>query len=283
MPPEEGSPPAQEPKRAPPRVGPFGQMFLAKLKAAPNGTPDGALVMEMLQSTPVEQIKAAQAQASPKERNLLFSVIPNEQIKSVIGTASAELLAPTQPPTPAPSPTNGPPASILQTTYQNMPYPQAENDPDWAQKISKGSTIGITSPPPWEWGSVYDAQSEKEGSQNTPMGGLTGWVVDPSISGKDVWFVHPFGNDFEFYIVPDPQYEPLLAASNTGVTPGTGKIDSDYNGANTTAHKIGLEAAKGVLGVEIDQRLVPQSFQTTVSTGTRIAAFGRWIVDCGHD
>jgi hypothetical protein len=107
-----------------------------------------------------------------------------------------------------------------------------------------------------------------------------------------VWFVHPFGKrtaggkwtgDWEFYIVPDPQYTGLLAASNTGVTPGTGSIDSSYQGANDAAHAIGLTAPKGVLGVEIDQGMVPEAFQASVAEKTRIAAFGRWIVDCGHD
>ena len=78
-----------------------------------------------------------------------------------------------------------------------MAYPPAETDPNWAEKISNGSTLGITSPPPWEWVSVYDARFEKEGSLNNPMVGLTGWVVDPALSQGDVWFVHPFGFDFE--------------------------------------------------------------------------------------
>jgi hypothetical protein len=277
------TPPTREPQRELPPVGAFGNAFLEKLKAAPHGTPDGFLVMDMLRSMPVEQLKAAQAEATPKERNLLFGVIPGDQIESVIGTAPVGLLAPTQLPAPAPSPTGGPSASILQTTYQNVPYPPAENDPSWAEKISNGSTIGITSPPPWEWVSVYDPRFEKEGSLNNPMIGLTGWAVDPSISGADIWFVHPFDKDFEFYIVPDPQYESLLASSNTGITPGTGKVDKDYSDANTTARNIGLIAPKGVLGVETDQRLVPPSFQNLITTGTRIAAFGRWIVDCGHD
>jgi hypothetical protein len=94
--------------------------------------------------------------------------------------------------------------------------------------------------------------------------GLTGWAVNATLSNGDVWFVHPFGFDFEFYIVPDPQYEVLLAASNTGVTPGTGAKDSDYFAANDAAHSIGLAAPKGVLGVETDQGLLPPSFRSLV-------------------
>jgi hypothetical protein len=203
------------------------------------------------------------------------------------------VLAPWEPPAPSPppAPTGGPPASILTTTYQNVPYPPAERDPNWSLTFSGGSTIGLTSPPPWEWVSVYDQSAEKEGSLNNPMVGLTGWVVipelpgvpNPKLSQGDVWFVHPFGFDFEFYIVPDPQYQSLLAASNTGVTPGTGAQDSDLVAANGAAHQIGLDAPTGVLGVETDQGLVPPLFQNLITNGARIATFGRWIVDCGHN
>jgi hypothetical protein len=292
-PPNEATPPAetsatqrlpiQRPPIEKPVAGSLGDRFLQKLKEASLGTSDDALIMDTFRAAPADQLKTALTNATPKERGLLFGALPADQVKSVLGSLPAGVLAPAAPPPAAPAPTGGPPASILQTTYENVPYPPAENDPNWAEKISNGSTIGITSPPPWEWVSVYDARFEKEGSLNNPMVGLTGWVVDPAISGADVWFVHPFDNDFEFYVVPDPQYEGLLAASNTGVTPGTGAVDKDFNDANTTAHNIGLTAPKGVLGIETDQRLVPPAFQDLVTNGTRIAAFGRWIVDCGHN
>ncbi len=276
---------AKKPRhRAKPPVGPIGKAFLQNLKRAPQGTPDDTLILETFRSVPANQLRAALAKSTPKERSLLFGALPGDQIKSIIGSLPASVLAPVAPPAlaPPPSPTGRPPASILETTYANVPYPPAENDPNWAEKISNGSTIGLTSPPPWEWVSVYDARFEKEGSLNNPMVGLTGWAVDPSWSQGDVWFVHPFGFDFEFYIVPDPQYENLLAASNTGVTPGTGAKDKDYTDANTTAHNLGLMAPKGVIGVETDQGLVPRPFQNLLTNGTRIATFGRWIVDCGH-
>ena len=208
-----------------PPVGLPGEAFLRNLKKAPpRTTGQRARHGDALRSLPPDQLKAALVKVAAKERSLLFSVIPGDQIKSIIGSLPSSVLAPpTQPvPTPFPSPTGGPPASILQTTYANVPYPPAAKDPNWSEKISNGSTLGLTSPPPWEWVSVYDPRFEKEGSLNNPMVGLTGWVVDPALSQGDVWFVHPFGFDFEFYIVPDPQYESLLAASNTGITPGTG-------------------------------------------------------------
>jgi hypothetical protein len=38
-----------------------------------------------------------------------------------------------------------------------------------------------------------------------------------------------------------------------------------------------------VLGVETDQGLLPPSFRNLIVPGARVATFGRWIVDCGHD
>jgi hypothetical protein len=268
-----------------PSPGLFGKMLHEKLKTAPLGTSDDTILMETLRSVPVDQVKAALKKAHPKERNLLFAALPSSQIASILGSLPPSVLAPWDPPAPVPppAPTGGPPASILTTTYQNVPYPPAERDPNWSLTFSGGSTVGLTSPPPWEWVSVYDQSLEKEGSLENPVVGLTGWVVSPELSQGDVWFVHPFGFDFEYYIVPDPQYEGLLAASNTGVTPGTGAQDSDYVAANNAAHDIGLDAPKGVLGVETDQGLMPPPFRSLITSGARIATFGRWIVDCGHE
>src|SRR5207249_9594817 len=97
---------------------------------------------------------AALAKGTPKERSLLFSAIPGNQIKSIIGSLPTTVLAPAQPPPPPPSPTGGPPASILMTTYEDVAYPPAQNDPNWAEKISNGETVGLNGIP--EWLPVYD-------------------------------------------------------------------------------------------------------------------------------
>jgi hypothetical protein len=280
---KDSTPPQKPPVREPPVPGPFGNTFLQKLKTAPHGTADTAVVMDTFHSLTPDQLRTALNNSEPHEKVHAFSAIPATQVNSVLASLATSVLISPATPAPPPSPTGGPSASILMTTYTNVPYPPAQQDPNWSAKISNGSTIGITSPPPWEWVSVYDPKFEKEGSLNNPMVGLTGWVVNPELSQGDVWFVHPFGFDFEYYIVPDPPYEGLLAASNTGITPGTGAKDSDYVAANDTAHRIGLAAPKGVLGVETDQGLLPPSFRNLIVNGARIATFGRWIVDCGHN
>jgi len=174
------APPIAKPPVKPPiatiPAGLLGDTFLRRLKTAPHGTADSVLVTETLRSLPPEQLKAALAKAGAKERGLLFSVMPGDQIKSVLASLPASLLAPSVPvpPQPFPAPTGGPPASILQTTYVNVPYPPAASDPNWSEKISNGSTLGITSPPPWEWVSVYNPSFEKEGSLENPVVGVTG-------------------------------------------------------------------------------------------------------------
>jgi hypothetical protein len=95
-----------------PTQGLLGATLAEKLKQAPTGTSDDAIVMETLRSAPVDQLKAALTQAPPKARNQLFSALPADQIRSILGTLPASVLAPAEPPAPPPSPTGGPAATI---------------------------------------------------------------------------------------------------------------------------------------------------------------------------
>jgi hypothetical protein len=281
-------PPVNPVVRKPPVSAPPGLLagpLAERLKAEPAGDAlDGAALVAMITALPASQLEAAAASATPSERNAMFNSIPGPLIDSFLAALPGGVLAPASDPAPPPpSPTGGPPSTILQTTYQNAPFAPATTDPRWAEKISGGQTIGFSTPPPWEWVSVYHPSAERDGSPNNPIVGVTGWAVAgvPPISLNDVWFVHPFGKDFQYFIVPDPEFDGLLAASNTGVTP-TGQIEQEFHDATNTARALGLAATGGVLGVEIDNGLVPTGFQDLVSDGTRVATFGRWIVDCGH-
>jgi hypothetical protein len=169
-----------------PAVGPFGEALYANLQEAPEGTAPDQIVMQTLRGVPLADLKAALAKATPKERGQVFSVLPADQIASSLLALPAEFLAPATPPPPLPAPAGGPPASILMTTYENVAYPPAQQDPLWAQKITGGATVGLDGGV--EWLSVYDHRFEKEGSLNNPMAGLTGWAIqgDPPISTADV-------------------------------------------------------------------------------------------------
>ncbi|MGZ6056810.1 MAG: hypothetical protein ACXWOV_14700 [Isosphaeraceae bacterium] len=108
------------------RRGRSGDNFLQKLKAAPAGTSADSLIMDAIGSAPADQLKAALTNSTAKEHGVLFGAVPADQIKSIIGSLPTSVLAPADPPPPAPPPTGGPSASILQTTYQNVPYPPPE-------------------------------------------------------------------------------------------------------------------------------------------------------------
>jgi hypothetical protein len=102
-------------------------------------------------------------------------------------------------------------AQILKTDYTNpTPPPDRQaNDKDWASKVCGGSTFMHNPAPIFEWGPVFGDQFD------TQLVGLSGTIpFDPTISGGDVPFTHPFGTDWEFFIIPDDDYAPLLAPSN---------------------------------------------------------------------
>jgi hypothetical protein len=123
----------------------------------------------------------------------------------------------------------------------------------------------------------------------TNLIGVSGTAVLCKSSKKDCPFTHPFvppvmGSpeyDWEFFVALDPKYESVLAPSNTGVNPTNQNRDSEYCEAKDQALRLGFPTPKGVLGVETDGYLVPQRFRAMEKD--RVAVFGRWIVDTGHD
>jgi hypothetical protein len=283
--------------------GLFAKEFRRNLKEAPPGATDGDIFLRTIRSLPPEKVREALATAGPRERAHFFNVIPGDQIRPLIDHMPPVVIGPAvqPPPPPPPSPPGGPPADILTTNYLNVPSAFVEADPTgWNTALTDGQTIHDWSPlgPDWfEWSPVYDrgCDFEREGGLENPVVGVTGWVVpstnEMGLSNGDIWFTHPWWYDWEYYIAPDPQYEGLLAPdfANTGVDPSKPATDPhhvtdpEYNNATTTARgDLQLPAPLGVLGVEVDQGLFPQSFRDTVQKKTRIATFGRWIVDTGH-
>ena len=286
MPPKETSPNNAPPDQ--PALHPFGQQLLRHLSMAGPSVSDGQIFKEALTSLTPDQLKSVAkdvvASASPEQRQLLLHAIPADQIKPLLASIPDRVLAPAVAPQVPPSPPTVAPAEILQTTYTNMTFDTSS--PDWAKNVCGGSKLGLTSPPKWEWMPVFaNAQFEREGSLENPVVGLTGWVsLDGKLSGGDVPFTHPFGFDWEFFVVPDPQYESLLAPSNTGKSSNGVVTDAEYSDATTHAQDtLRLQAPKGVLGVETDQGLVPEPFRLAVTDSARIAVFGRWIIDGGHE
>lgn len=167
------------------------------------------------------------------------------------------------------------PREILEIQRVNPSPPDQSGD--WT-----GRVVGTSSTFPgdvdFEWLQVLDPTSEYD---EAPVG-ASGWIIQPETSTADFEFLHPFGNDWEFYLaldVPrdghpnDLDYQPLLALANsTDVVPSAR--------AQTL---LALPAAPTVLGVEMDTGLIPSDVLSSLNQeGSRVAVFGRWIIDTGH-
>jgi hypothetical protein len=160
--------------------------------------------------------------------------------------------------------------------YNNPQIPDFTNSyyhPDWAKNFCNKNTLLSGEDPRFEWMPVLD-----NGKEDGSCVGISGYAVNPKISGNDMPFTHPFGFDWEFFIVPDERFEWILAPNNFDNGPN---VDGEFRDAIDTAKKELGMPIKGVLGVETDSNLVPGDYR--VKFGDRVAVLGRWIVDAGHD
>src|ERR1039458_419658 len=156
-----------------------------------------------------------------------------------------------------------------ETIAANPPFDTTKDT--WAKDLVHGQTTGPLGTQ-LEWTSVRNPSVDDDGGWDGLSG--TAVVVGTGLSGGDNPFFHPFGDDWEFYIAPDPPFQWMTARSLT--------VNSDYVTALCQA-KAELPGFQGrnVIGVEIDRNLVPVPYR--VLDGDRICVWGRWIVDTGHD
>lgn len=159
------------------------------------------------------------------------------------------------------------PLSLLETDYVNAPYAQDGTQSGWEGAVCGNHTFPITN---WAWMQILNQAEEYE----SPVVGLTGTTFGCQPSPTDFPFTHPFGGDFECFIVPDPAFVPLLAYSNRNPDSG------DYLDAKNHAIQALGPDVPGTIGLEVDQAFVPAPYQP--ANGDRVAVFGRWIIDCGH-
>ena len=182
------------------------------------------------------------------------------------------------------------------------------------------SVIGGTFPS-WdakqEWKQVLAPDEDYEGSN---LVGLTGWALGPDFSAADVPFDHPFPGsvsddpngwvfDWEFLAALDqPPDDPNRYTFL--LTPGDQSCEEEgFGDAMGQAQSLkpdpvpvptGADGLPSLFGVEIEGGLVPARFAGDnwlpvhdlqagpnlngggVVPGDRVAVWGRWIVDCGH-
>lgn len=209
----------------------------------------------------VQELHHLPSTTPPAERAVLITQL--KQIGARITSTERGLQQCLNPPAP---PVKAP-AEILEVRVAN-PAPPA--DPDWATTIA-GGTFPQGSGREWK-----QVLAPDEDYDQFTLVGASGWILDPNISSADLPFSHPFGFDWEFGMALDAPYEFLLARGNQ-------KSEKEV-GISADAARLGIPIpAGGLLGVEFDRGLVPPSFQSNVHEGDRVAVFGRWIVDCGHE
>ena len=178
------------------------------------------------------------------------------------------------------------PQRILDIQYQNPPFTPGPGD--WAKALANGPNAKPTDKKTFpqdvgmEW--VQPLAPADEYDQFSLVG-ATGWGVNPRTNTIDFPFDHPFGFDWEFSMALDPAragtngpFDFLLAPGNKATPAHQDMVEDE-----TIATQFGLPRPKGLLGIEWDAGLIPNTFINQVKTGHRVATFGRWIVDTGHD
>jgi hypothetical protein len=199
---------------------------------------------------------------------------------------------------------------ILETFRDNplsvFGVPTDTSNPLWPVLKVGGKRFLLNDEPLFEWVPILADNWEFE-ILNEQLVGISGTAVLSRLSNHDIPFTHPFaddadrpahpygrfGDDFEFFIAPDTPYYNLMAVTDldVGRLAPWFKINAEVQAAITQANDQkpadllspgGLNlAVPGVLGVEIDQGLIPKVYRP--QDGDRVAVFGRWIVDAGHD
>ncbi len=175
---------------------------------------------------------------------------------------------------------NPAPERILELNSSNPPLP---NLCEGAGVVVGNQTFDSTHVP-FEWTPILNPTNEYDDRV-----AVAGWTIQPQVSGQDNPFLHPFGNDWECSIAPDPPYASVLAQTNCAFDDGSpGATSASYLSALATASQEGLptlavcgKSGHGVLGVEMDEGLIPAEYRS--NAGDRIVVYGRWIVDDGHN
>jgi hypothetical protein len=164
---------------------------------------------------------------------------------------------------------------VLETT-------QVPSDPptgNWPSDTCGGRIFLYPGGASYEWTPVI-----KGFGQRGSVEGVSGAVLNAHPSTADVPFTHPFDKvDWDYLVLPDAPALPLLAPNNDELDDDRAKAITDANDLNLPLHVSadGKHLDHGVLAVEQERGLIPDDYRPR--SGDRVAVFGRWIVDCGHD
>jgi hypothetical protein len=171
----------------------------------------------------------------------------------------------------------GPLEPIL--TTKDLPSP---GDPSMWQLCGSETVkdeFGTTHKIPREWASI-----SRDPFEITPVAGS---FISGHLSDKDFPFAHPFGFDANMSMIPDEDWQNLLAESNS---PSDKKCDDkDADKDYCEPWRESGKPSQGILGIETDSLLIPPAYRPPFKEsfnkrkGYRMVVHGSWIIDCGHD
>ncbi|HKD79084.1 MAG TPA: hypothetical protein VKH81_05280 [Candidatus Angelobacter sp.] len=176
------------------------------------------------------------------------------------------------------------PQRILEIAVQNPPF--SSQYADWGKELVTGPDPSNTDTFPQssgvarEWVQVLDPGNDYD----NPIIGASGWAINPRSNTVDFPFDHPFQPDWESSLALDMNqngtgpYTFLLSNGDKGTADHPDQLaDESEAGAR------GFPTFNGLLGIEMDNGLVPAQFKQATMSGNRLAVFGRWIIDAGHN
>jgi hypothetical protein len=185
------------------------------------------------------------------------------------------------------------PQRILEIGYNNPAFDETKYKFDWGKEVATGSSDPSNSGTfPIDIGREWVQVLAPNEDYDRTVVGAAGWAIHPRIDQSDFPFDHPFDHPFP---PAETDWETSLALDmnpQTGVGPFTFLLSngdkatldhSDQIQDENMAAARGLPTFVGLLGVEMDGRLLPSQFTQGVHDGDRLAVFGRWIIDAGHN
>src|SRR5262245_37960632 len=153
---------------------------------------------------------------------------------------------------------------------------QVPSDPpsaNWPSATCGGRIFLLTGGASYEWTPVKSGYGQRGSIE-----AVSGWVLYAHESEADVPFTHPFGKlDFDYLILPDATAERL---ANNNELDAQALTDAAAFGLRLNATAEG-KLDRNVIAVEQERGLIPDAYRP--QSGDRVAVFGRWIVDCGHE
>lgn len=176
---------------------------------------------------------------------------------------------------------------ILEIAFQNPAYDE-QSTGSWAYqlvlKLDPDDPIGQTFPESKNQGKEWIPVLDPANDYDTAIVGASGWAIDPRSNTVDFPFDHPFQADWEASLALDMNQNgtgPFTFLLSNGDKATADHPDQVADESEAAAR--GLPTFMGLLGIEMDAGLVPAQFKQATVGGNRLAVFGRWIVDAGHD